>query len=165
MLMVLYINLEVCDFVFLFKLHGIFISVMKKETIMIRERSDFYIYERAHSNISLENWFQLLVKVTTKLNGFAVGRIFKAVWNVLQKFDVFNFELNNFILRWYYTVAEANKNQPLITISMLKTNVGEQGAIMISMWHLCEFAFKEIRRRIAYTNNKSASCIFRKLHK
>ena len=84
MLMVLYINLEVCDFVFLFKLHGIFISVMKKETIMIRERSDFYIYERAHSNISLENWFQLLVKVTTKLNGFAVGRIFKAVWNVLQ---------------------------------------------------------------------------------
>ena len=63
---------------------------------MIRERSDFYIYERAHSNISLENWFQLLVKVTTKLNGFAVGRIFKAVWNVLQKYDVFNFELNNF---------------------------------------------------------------------
>ena len=93
---------------------------------MIRERSDFYIYDRAHSNISLENWFQLLVKVTTKLNGFAVGRIFKAVWNVLQKYDVFNFELNNFILRWYYTVAEANKNQPLITISMLKKTSGNK---------------------------------------
>ena len=33
------------------------------------------------------------------------------------------------------------------------------------MWHLSEFAFKQIRRRIAYTNNKSASSIFRKLHK
>ena len=28
-------------------------------------------------------------------------------------------ELNNFILRWYCTIAEANKNQPLITIIMV----------------------------------------------
>ena len=27
---------------------------------------------------------------------------------------------NNFILRWYCTITEANKNQPLITINMVK---------------------------------------------
>ena len=35
-------------------------------------------------------------------------------------FLIFNFWFNNFILRWYYTIAEANKNRPLITINMVK---------------------------------------------
>ena len=30
------------------------------------------------------------------------------------------FEFNNFVLRWYCAIAEANKNQPLITINMVK---------------------------------------------
>ena len=30
------------------------------------------------------------------------------------------FEFNNFILRWYCAIAEANQNQPLITINMVK---------------------------------------------
>ena len=29
-------------------------------------------------------------------------------------------QFNNFILRWYCTIAEANKHQPLITINMVK---------------------------------------------
>ena len=34
------------------------------------------------------------------------------------------FKFNNFILRWYCTIAEANKNQPLITINMVKMYSG-----------------------------------------
>ena len=30
------------------------------------------------------------------------------------------FVFNNFILRWYCLIAEANRNQPLITINMVK---------------------------------------------
>ena len=33
---------------------------------------------------------------------------------------LFIYFFNNFILRWYCTIAEANKNQPLITINMVK---------------------------------------------
>ena len=64
-----------------------------------------------------------------------------------------------FILRWYYRVVEANKNQALITTNIVKTNLWEHGATMLSIWHLSESFFKELRCRIAYTNTKSASCI------
>ena len=45
---------------------------------------------------------------------------------------------NNFILGWYCTIAEANKNQPLITINMVKIlfylrHVGADTKL-ISMW-------------------------------
>ena len=48
------------------------------------------------------------------------------------------FCFNNFILCWYCTIAEANKNQPLITINMVKKifylrHVGADTKI-ISMW-------------------------------
>ena len=36
-----------------------------------------------------------------------------------RKINFFFKKFNNFILRWYCTIAEANKNQPLITINML----------------------------------------------
>ena len=32
----------------------------------------------------------------------------------------FNFNFNNFNLCWYHTIAEANKNQPLITTNMVR---------------------------------------------
>ena len=44
------------------------------------------------------------------------------------------FKFNNFILRWYCTIAEANKNQPLITINMVKMYHVEADTKVISMW-------------------------------
>ena len=41
---------------------------------------------------------------------------------------------NNFILGWYCTIAEANKNQPLITINMVKIYHVEGDTEVISMW-------------------------------
>ena len=46
----------------------------------------------------------------------------------------FFFVLNNFILRWYCTITEANKNQPLITIDMVKIYHVEADTKVISMW-------------------------------
>ena len=40
---------------------------------------------------------------------------------------------NNFILRWYCTIAEANKNQPLITINKVKISPVEADPKVISM--------------------------------
>ena len=39
--------------------------------------------------------------------------------SLLEKFIRASIELNNFILRWYCIIAEANKTQPLITINMV----------------------------------------------
>ena len=44
------------------------------------------------------------------------------------------FKFNNFILRWYCAIAEANKNQPLITINMVKMYHVEADTKVISMW-------------------------------
>ena len=46
----------------------------------------------------------------------------------------FFFVLNNFILLWYCTITEANKNQPLITIDMVKIYHVEADTKVISMW-------------------------------
>ena len=46
-------------------------------------------------------------------------------------FDLIQF--NNFILRWYCTIAEANKNQPLITTNMAKMYLLEADTKVISM--------------------------------
>ena len=46
----------------------------------------------------------------------------------------FFFVLNNFILRWYCTITEANKNQKLITINMVKIYHVEAGTKVISMY-------------------------------
>ena len=40
---------------------------------------------------------------------------------------------NNFNLRWYCTIAEANKNQPLITINMVKMYPVEADTKVISI--------------------------------
>ena len=45
----------------------------------------------------------------------------------------FFFVLNNFILRWYCTITEANKNQPLITINMVNIYHVEADTEVISM--------------------------------
>ena len=45
----------------------------------------------------------------------------------------FFFKINNFILRWYCTIAEANKNQPLITINMVKIYPVEADTNVITM--------------------------------
>ena len=42
-------------------------------------------------------------------------------------------ELNNSILRWYCTIAEANKNQPLITINMVNNYHVEADTKVISI--------------------------------
>ena len=52
----------------------------------------------------------------------------------MGKCRIFFFELNNFILRWYCTITEANKNQKLITINMVKIYHVEAGAKVISMY-------------------------------
>ena len=44
------------------------------------------------------------------------------------------FVFNNFILRWYCLIAEANRNQPLITINMVKIYHVEADTKVISMW-------------------------------
>ena len=49
----------------------------------------------------------------------------------LSEFSFFNF--NNFIVRWYCTVGEANKNQPLITINTVKIYPVEAVTSLISM--------------------------------
>ena len=53
-----------------------------------------------------------------------------------RRFNLIQF--NNFILPWYCTIAEANKNQPLITINMVKfffyLRHVEADTKVISMW-------------------------------
>ena len=51
----------------------------------------------------------------------------------------FFFKFNNFILRWYCTIAEANKNQSFIAINMVKILFFylrrlEADTKVISMW-------------------------------
>ena len=56
---------------------------------------------------------------------------FQLWWNSTYMHRI---QLNNFILRWYCTIAEANQNQPLITINMVKIYHVEADTKVISMW-------------------------------
>ena len=47
---------------------------------------------------------------------------------------LFIYLFNNFILRWECAIAEANKDQPLITINMVKIYHVEEDTKVISMW-------------------------------
>ena len=48
--------------------------------------------------------------------------------------ESFLIQFNNFILRWFCTIAEASKNRPLITINMIKIHPVEADTKVISMW-------------------------------
>ena len=56
---------------------------------------------------------------------------FQLWWNSTYMHRI---QLNNFILRWYRTIAEANQNQPLVTINMVKIYHVEADTKVISMW-------------------------------
>ena len=69
---------------------------------------------------------------------FAVPGLFKTTLFWKTNYDAITFvlnwtELNNFILRWYCTITEANKNQPLITINMVNIYHVEADTEVISM--------------------------------
>ena len=56
---------------------------------------------------------------------------FQLWWNSTYMHRI---QLNNFILRWYRTIAEANQNQSLVTINMVKIYHVEADTKVISMW-------------------------------
>ena len=101
-------------------------------------------------NTSVSNFYKKIIVWQFNVRSHVTQHLGDTSLSLAIRFE----NLTTFILRWYYTVAEANIKKPFMKISMVKTYPCQQDAtVILSMWHSDKVRFKDIPR-ITYTDIK-----------